>query len=103
MIYIITGIILEAYSPLGSPGNPLFRGEEPRLMDDPVIKEISEKYGATCAQVDFFYAYIQQCIVHLDTGSCIVWFMQSCVGVYFPCPPSRHCNDSKVSDSFKIC
>ena len=47
-------------------------------MDDPVIKEIGEKHGATCAQVDLFiYAYIQQC-------TCMVYaIMCRCV---FPLP-----------------
>ena len=50
-VHAITGIILEAYSPLGSPGNPLFKGKEPRLIDDPTVKEIAEKHGVSCAQV----------------------------------------------------
>ena len=48
---ILEGIILEAYSPLGSPGNPLFQGKEPTLKDDPVIMEICHKHNASFAQV----------------------------------------------------
>ena len=42
---------MEAYSPLGSPGSPFLQGKEPKLMEDAVIKEISEKNGASFAQV----------------------------------------------------
>ncbi|KAI7203651.1 hypothetical protein D0869_06194 [Hortaea werneckii] len=41
------GILLEAYSPLGSTGAP--------LMDDPDIQQIAEKHGATAAAVLISY------------------------------------------------
>ena len=48
---VCKGIAMEAYSPLGSPGSPFLQGKEPKLVEDAVIKEISEKNGASFAQV----------------------------------------------------
>lgn len=45
------GIVLEAYSPLGNPARPVQAGDDPRLMDDPVIVELAAKYSATPAQI----------------------------------------------------
>ena len=42
---------MEGYSPLGSPGNPFLGGKEPKVLDDPVIKEIAQKNSASVAQV----------------------------------------------------
>jgi diketogulonate reductase-like aldo/keto reductase len=42
------GIALTAYSPLGSPGNFKDKGS---LLDDPVIRELSLKYGKKPAQI----------------------------------------------------
>ena len=57
-IYIFySGIILEAYAPLGNPSRPSKKDTEPVVMDDPVIKEIAEKHGATAAQVYNLYSY----------------------------------------------
>ena len=47
----IIGIVLEAYSPLGNPGNPFLGGKEPKMLEDPVIKEIARKNAASIAQV----------------------------------------------------
>ena len=47
----IEGIVMEAYSPLGNPGSPFLGGKEPKMLDDPVIKEIAQKTGASIAQV----------------------------------------------------
>lgn len=48
----MSGIVVECYSPLGNAQNPYLYGKEPALLDDPVIKEIAEKHGATVAQVN---------------------------------------------------
>ena len=51
LINISAGIVLEAYSPLGSPARPGIVAADPVVMEDPVIKEIATKYSATAGQV----------------------------------------------------
>ena len=46
-----TGIVVEAYSPLGTPGNPFRKEDGPNVMDNPAIKEVAEKHKVTVAQV----------------------------------------------------
>lgn len=50
------GIVVEAYGPIGSPGRPdLFKSPDDLVvLDDPSIKEIAAKHGATAAQVSWF-------------------------------------------------
>lgn len=47
------GIVVTAYSPLGSRDRPerLKEDDEPVLMEDPVIRDVAEERGATPAQV----------------------------------------------------
>ncbi|XP_019856480.1 PREDICTED: alcohol dehydrogenase [NADP(+)]-like isoform X9 [Amphimedon queenslandica] len=45
------GIVLEAYAPLGSPGRPRASPDDPVVMEDPTIKQIAEKHGATAGQI----------------------------------------------------
>ena len=48
---MLTGIIFEAFAPIGSPGRFFKVDGDPDVMEDPVIKEIAGKYNATPAQV----------------------------------------------------
>ena len=45
------GIIFEVYAPLGSPSRVRKQDSDPDPLDDPVIKEISNKHSATVGQV----------------------------------------------------
>ena len=46
-----SGIVFEAYAPIGSPSRPFKEDTEPVVMEDLVIKAVAEKHNATPAQV----------------------------------------------------
>ncbi|XP_069671524.1 1,5-anhydro-D-fructose reductase-like [Periplaneta americana] len=45
------GIVVTGYSPLGSPDSPYFVSGTPRVLDDPVLKQIAARHGKSVAQV----------------------------------------------------
>jgi len=47
------GIVLNGYSPLGSPDRPWAKPDDIKLLDDPKLKEVGAKYGKSPAQVVF--------------------------------------------------
>ena len=63
----LVGIVFEAYAALGSPGRRSQLSDDPVVMEDPIIKEIAEKHGATpgqvklpsfCPNLPFFFRFV---------------------------------------------
>ena len=91
-----TGIVMEAYSPLGSPARPWKGDAEPVVMEDPVVVELAEKYGATpgqvcvCARVCVCtYMCVCACVcVRVCACACVCEQVYVCVRL---CACANHC------------
>ena len=78
----IKGILITAYSSLGSRDRPIGREGDPVLMEEPLVKEIAEKRKCTPAQVCTSAVYVQcmftEGIVLALLGNVVKWTCVNC-------------------------
>jgi len=55
-------ITFTAYSPLGSPNNPIAKDDDAKLLDDPKLKEVAQKHDKSPAQILIKYQVQRGCI-----------------------------------------
>lgn len=65
----LLGIVIEAYAPLGSPKRFGISPDEPVVMEDPIVKQIAAKHGATPAQVNALSSLAQKCYLPIGVYS----------------------------------
>lgn len=57
------GMTVTAYSPLGSPGNPFASGNEPKLLEDPVVLKLAAKYKVSPPLICIRYQIEREIVV----------------------------------------
>ncbi|KAK5650295.1 hypothetical protein RI129_001324 [Pyrocoelia pectoralis] len=56
------GIAITAYCPLGSPDRSWAKVDDPKLFEEPILKELAKKHGKTIAQVALKYNVQRGCV-----------------------------------------
>lgn len=59
------GVIVTAYSPLGSPDRPWAKPGDPILMEDPKLVELAKKYEKTVPQILLRYQVKKIFVIHV--------------------------------------